>query len=98
MRAEPSPGNHPGEVPWPLVFPSSVRDETPALLLLNATGLGFPSRAPHLPDERLPLGGVEEQAPSQAFIKWPVGAIGVGAADARILGMEQSVSAIPGRP
>lgn len=69
-----------------------------SLLLHNPTGLGFPPGAPHLPDEWLPLGGVEEQASSQAFIERPVGAMRVGAADAGILGTEQRVSAFPGRP
>lgn len=75
-----------------------MRDEISTLLLHNSIGLGFPPpQAPHLPDEWLPLGGVEEQAPSQGLIKRPVGAVRVGAADARILGMEQKVSATPAR-
>lgn len=48
--------------------------------------------APHLPDQWLPLGGVQEQSTSQAFIERPVGAVGAGAADAWVLGMEQRVS------
>lgn len=57
LWAEPGSGNHPGEVPWPLGFPSSARDEIPTLLLHNPR-LGFPPGAPHLPDEWLPLRGV----------------------------------------
>lgn len=58
LRAEPDSGNHPREIPQPLGFPSSMRDEIPTLLLHNPAGLGFPPGAPHLPYERLSLSGV----------------------------------------
>lgn len=69
-----------------------MRDEISTLLLHNPMQLGFPPGAPHLPDEWLPFGGVEEQAPSQGFIKRPVGAVRAGSAYSRILEMEQRVS------
>lgn len=95
-RAEPCSGNYPREVPWPLGFPSAVLKSQP--WYCTTLWAGISPGAPHLPNEWLPLGGVEEQAPSQAFIKRPVGAMRAGAADARILGMEQRVSDTPGRP
>lgn len=60
----------------------------------NPPGLGF-APVPYLPDQRLPLGGVYEQTPSQTFIERPVGAPWAGAADARVLGMQQRVSVFP---
>lgn len=78
LRAGPGPGNRPQQ---------EGRNPSPT----PAKPPGLPP-APHLPDQWLPLGGVQEQSTSQAFIERPVGAVGAGAADAGVLGMEQRVS------
>lgn len=77
-----------------MAFPAAGGKKSWPCSCTTPPGPRFPP-VPYLPDQRLPLGGVYEQTPSQTFIKRPVGAPWAGAADAGVLGMQQRVSVFP---
>lgn len=77
-----------------MAFPAAGGKKSWPCSCKTPPGPRFPP-VPYLPDQRLPLGGVYEQTPSQTFIERPVGAPRAGAADAGVLGMQQRVSVFP---